>query len=416
MDVICKNTQRRIRTLTDDERNAVIQYVLGETANPYDIPVQPLLSEWYDNERWLKCDCHLATDSNPKVAQSIEHLKQKDNGTLYFARNRSAPMHLDSCAFHDNNSSAPTTAVAHTRVQSRVLNFHSVINTEADATDRKNACSGTRDSGESARRSSLGSLLLTLADEAQINRLNLNDTKVSLSGLTQAVSRFEAADGISLGQVFATSLSSIQQTQLGATLRTLANGWPQKSRPYGLMAGTVKTLDELAYLGSRTTLGHAHTPGPYLVLATFTNKTSEPHNRFYYLMRVATMPIVDQGWPMPVESSLEREVAITLKRLMNSLFKEYGVRLRLDKPLLDTPVGTDNIRCDFILSDQACDRTLAIEVMGFKNAEYRERKERQVQLMRTQYTDLIEVEMSGTEEEKKRSLKNLNIAVRRFFG
>lgn len=416
MDVISKTTQNLIRTLTPDERDAVIQYVLGEQANPDGIPLQPLLIEWYDNGRWLKCDCHPETDDQ-QTTQSIEHLRKQDNGSFDFVRNSSTPLHMESCAFHGNNSSAPAVGTARSKFKNRVLNFHSAINTEIDSSSKEKTSRSTgKDSVESARRSSLGSLLLTLADDAGLNQRNRHDDEISLSGLTKAADQFEVTEGISLSKVFSTSLTVFEQGQLGKTLRTLANDWPQRSRPYGLMAGTIDSLEQLDYQGAKTSLGHPHTSGPYLVLATFTNKPSEPNNRFYYLTRIVTMPIVEKNWPMPVESNLEREVAKTLKRLMYSLLKEYQVEVTLNKPLLDTQVGNGNIRCDFILSDPVSNKTLAIEVMGFKNAEYRERKERQIPLMRTQYSKLIEVEMSGTEEEKKKNLTTLSREVRKFFG
>ncbi|MDO8404264.1 MAG: hypothetical protein Q7T27_12310 [Pseudomonas sp.] len=413
MDVINKTTAQTIRTLTEVERNAITQYVLGETLSTTGIKIQELLTRWHENKRWIKCDCHPRTGAGS--LQSIEHLKKNDAGTLYFVRNSSSAMHSELCAFHSESRSAPRVTAARKTLKSCVLNFHGEISSKGAAASSPNPTrSNNSADGTSQRRSSLGSLMLNLMNEAALNRLSNHNDKVYVASLNEPAKRFEVAKGISLESVFVPSLTT--SGWLDQRLSELAGGWPKKSRPYGMMAGVVNTVERQSYLGSRTHLGHPLTTGPYLVLGTYTNKTSEPGSRNFYLMRIVTIPVVDVSWPMPVESNLEREVAKKLKQLMYSMQQDYNIELSLEKPLIDTAVGKDLVRCDFVLKDSTSKKTLAIEVMGYKDDEYLDRKDRQIPIMRTLYTSLIEVEMSGTEEQKKKSLKTMSIEVRKFFS
>ncbi|MET0777017.1 MAG: hypothetical protein ABWZ65_16260 [Pseudomonas mandelii] len=413
MDVINKTTEQKIRTLSDAERDAITQYVLGESLSSTGIKIQELLTRWYENKRWIKCDCHPRTHADTR--QSIEHLKKNESGTLYFVRNSSSAMHSELCAFHSESRSAPRVKAARTTLKSCVLNFHGEIISESPAVSGANPTrsNGSAD-GTSQRRSSLGSLMLNLMNEASLNRLNSYNDKVYIGSLNKPAERFEVAKGISLESVFLPSLTT--SSWLDQRLGELAGGWPKKSRPYGMMAGVVNTVERHSYLGSRTTLGHPQTVGPYLVLGTYTNKTSEPDSRNFHLMRIVTIPIVEASWLMPVESNLEREVAKKLKQLMYSMQQDYNIELSLEKPLIDTAVGKELVRCDFVLKDKSSQKTLGIEVMGFKGDEYLDRKERQIPIMRTLYNSLIEVEMSGNEEQKKKSLKTMSIDVRKFFS
>ncbi|MFJ7281547.1 hypothetical protein [Pseudomonas sp. NPDC099000] len=414
MDVINKTTAQTIRTLTEVERDAITQYVLGEALSTTGIKIQELLTRWYENDRWFKCDCHPRTVVGSQ--QSIEHLKKNKAGTLYFVRNSSTATHSELCAFHSENRSAPRVKRARKTLKSCVLNFHGEISSQGPAASSSNPTGSNNSAGgTSRRRSSLGSLMLNLMNEAALNRLKNHNDKVYVGGLNEPAKRFEVAKGISLESVFAPSLTS-SVIWLDQKLSELAGDWPKKSRPYGMMAGVVNTVERHSYLGTRTRLGHPLTVGPYLVLGTYTNKTSEPDSHNFYLMRIVTIPVVDVSWPMPVESNLEREVAKKLKQLMYSMQQDYKIELSLEKPLIDTAVGKDLVRCDFVLKDNTSQKTLAIEVMGYKNDEYLDRKERQIPIMRTLYTSLIEVEMSGTEEQKKNSLKTMSIDVRKFFG
>lgn len=412
MDLINKRTKKPDRSVNENERDAIIQYVMGESSSDSGVNIQELLRGLYEDEQWVKCDCHPSTPSG--AGQSVEHLKENDSGLLYFVRNSSSPLHAESCAFYSDSRSAPAVSTKRTVMKSCVLNFHSEIHSEeTNVAANPSEGSRTKSDGVSQRRSSLGSLMLNLMNDASLNRLKTHDQKVYVFDLTAATQRFEVTQGICLNDVFTPSLTA--ESWLDEKLAGMAQNWPKKSRPYGMMAGVVDTLNQLVYLGNKTSLGHHKTVGPHLVLATYTNKTSEPDSLEFHRMRIVTIPVAEKFWPMPVESNLEREVAIKLKQVMRHVHKEYKVELSLEKPLLDTETPEGSVRCDFVLTDNKNPKTLAIEVMGFDDDDYRDRKDRQIPIMRTLYNSLIEVDMSGNEEQKKKMLKKMSIEIQKFF-
>lgn len=410
MDAINKGTKAFHRTLKDNERDAILQYAMGEPHAQSGVKIQSLLKELYEHKRWVRCDCH---SQAPEEKQSIEHLKENDGGLLYFVRNSSSARHSEFCGFYSDSRSAPAKTVKRKVLKSCVLNFHSEIQSEEVVIPASKATgSKTKNTETSERRSSLGSLMLNLMNDAKLNQLEKHDQKVYLNNLTQATTRFFVTEGISLNEVFAPSMAYPEW--LDKKLADMAQDWPKKSRPYGMMADIVETLNEVTYLGNHTPLAPRATVGPYLVLGTYTNKTSEPKSLNFHFMRIVTIPIVEKKWPMPVESDLERQVAIKLKEVMKTIEQRYKINLSLEKPLLDTDVGQSSIRCDFVLKDNKAQKTLAIEVMGMNIDDYRDRKDRQIPIMQSVYDAVIEVDMSGNEQQEKK-LTHMSIAIQKFF-
>lgn len=115
----------------------------------------------------------------------------------------------------------------------------------------------------------------------------------------------------------------------------------------------------------------------------------------HFIARVFYKPCLgDDEW-FPVDSEYERKTLRALIRFKRA-HPELGIQ-KISKPLFDQPVGTSGTtycKPDFVITfkrnGDAKEKTVAIETMGFADANYEARKSRTHPLMFNKYRGLIQ--------------------------
>lgn len=422
MEIISKELTS-IESLDTDTQEMIRDYAMGEYNESVTDQINEFFLKLHDNGYWLKCDCN----SKPP---SIEHV-YKLNNQFNFRWNRNSATHATSCAFYSSYRAKNPEGFSYSRIKTKVLNFHAAIPDDSDV-EELSASRPTQRSpreGESIRRSSLGSLLLMLAENSNLNKLERWNQTPKAADIKMATHDFQVAKDIELSAVYRHNLSVFNLESISSQLINLSARWPSSSRPYGLVSGIIESFDKvqlkaqyrekhIPLFGRTMSLAPNTTEGPFLGICTYTTKEEETSTHNYHLMRTVLIPIVSETWPLPVESGLERKVALTLKDVMKALSGDkYRKTISLEKPLfaVTSNVSKKPIRPDFVLFEREGKKSLIVEVMGIKTLEYIERKKIQVPLMEENHP-VYEIDMTGTPTQQEEALYKLYKHVLKFFG
>lgn len=140
-----------------------------------------------------------------------------------------------------------------------------------------------------------------------------------------------------------------------------------------VIAGSV-TAPQTLTLATDPVLPGMRTPGPFL--GCFLIGPSDPMStRDFGLLRAYLHPMLDRRWLCPVDSALERAVLPVLRGQQAYWAKAHDVRTTLEKPVF--PITRERpLIPDIILHHPPTERRIFVEVMGFDDAGYLERKQR----------------------------------------
>ncbi len=168
--------------------------------------------------------------------------------------------------------------------------------------------------------------------------------------------------------------------------RFMKEKWASIGRPYGLVyalashaAGETVGIEseegkpwELRFPHPVIRPGRQLTAGPYILVATV---TEDPMRRRHFCLQIGTLkPIATHDWWLPVDSNIERRVALRLRDLCRELYARDRISVSIEKPLFQ---HTGLPLSDFILRSADAVRPLAIEVFGTEQCAYHKRKNTQ---------------------------------------
>lgn len=398
-----------IRILDDDEVTA-IENVSGRrisSGREQYLLAEKVLLEMRQREAWLQCDC-VPGDS---PAMNSANLMQ-DTGTLFLAgfNHEHAPhcaMYRPFCGDSGATSSGTRKTAGSQRISYR--SFLPPDDSETRITSPGRPVTPADDRTRRTRRSRIARLLLSLIEDAGLNRLaTLHPLPVrgvmeSVNALRTVTENIEFIRDRRLSEIvrFSPAMSEHGREKLMQELERPDAHWPAgKTRMFFQIFMSDKvTRDEVSFRWPGGELPFRPERGvsingeaqdgarpPYWVILAFrrgidgTVICSEGYA--HALFR--------RGCPVPVDSGLERTTIESLSEVAGWLAKKPDApALSLEKPLFDIEVTLDGekgfVLPDFIVTATKSggkQHTVVVETMGYTDDDYCERKAEQHKGMR----------------------------------
>lgn len=398
-----------IRWLDDDEETAV-KNVAGRRVSAgreQYLLAEKVLREMRQREAWLQCDC-VPGDS---PAMNSANLMQ-DTGTLFLAGFNHE--HAPDCAMYRpfSGDAGATSSGTRKTAGSRRISYRDFL--PLDDTDTRIKAPGrpvapADDRTRRTRRSRIARLLLSLIEDAGLNRLATlhplpsRGVMDSINALRTVTENIEFIRGRKLSEIvrFSPAMSENGRKKLMQELERPDTHWPAgKTRMFfQIFMSDQVTHDEVLFRWPGGELPFRPERGvslngeaqdgarpPYWVILAFrrgmdgTVICSEGYA--HALFR--------RGCPVPVDSGLERTTLESLSEVAGWLVKKPGTpALSLEKPLFDTEVNVDGekgfVLPDFIITASkpgGKQHTVVVETMGYTDDDYCERKAEQHKGMR----------------------------------
>jgi hypothetical protein len=262
--------------------------------------------------------------------------------------------------------------------------------------------------GYAWRREGLATMLRGLQIKSGLNRLSSSAARPKLGDqfrmLRSAANEIEIDDNLPLSRFFCTYAPALQEfmEKVGAA----APQQFKKSRPHGIFITVIDSIADrqllvseemtipvrgrISVFGERD--GHMHETAaersarsPYLAACLVARpKPADP----VCIMKAYVHPCVSHRDLMLVDSNYERRTFAELRRLQQWLSAKRGIRMEIEKPMLDIgnqetlsdPDSASREPCipDFIMRPDPLPAGVApaviIETMGFRSDTYRSRK------------------------------------------
>ncbi|NWJ82435.1 hypothetical protein HX884_23000 [Enterobacter sp. SECR19-1250] len=398
-----------IRWLTGDEETAV-KNISGRRASSgreeYLLAAE-VLREMRQREAWLQCDC-VPGDS---PAMNSANLMQ-DTGTLFLAGFNHE--HAPDCPMYRpfSGDSGATSSGTRKTAGSRRISYRDFLPPDdAETTIRAPGRTAAQadDRTRRTRRSRIARLLLSLIDDAGLNKLDIlhplpsRSVMESVNALRTVTENTEFIRGRHLSEIvrFQPGLTENGREQLMKGLERPDAHWPSgKTRMFfQIFMSDQVTRDDAVFRWSGGELPFRPERGvsingeaqdgarpPYWVILAFrrgmegTVICSEGYA--HALFR--------RGCPVPVDSGLERATLESLSDVAGWLARKPDApTLSVEKPLFDIEVNTDGekgfVLPDFIVTARMPDgkqHTVVVETMGYTDDDYCERKAEQHKGMR----------------------------------
>ena len=405
--------------LNHEQEQALRRVADGDRSEDLQASVLEVLVRAHAERLWLACDCR-GEGGRPPVNAPCRRLG------LYYWRRLSAPhvAHAGGCVYsrarvsvlHKSGNPEPRAPVEppDDRFFTVLLNEPEDLRlADPDASpDLGRARHGNR-------HSKLRQKLFQLVLFAGLNRLpdaEATNAKEWSGRIRQAARRFEVAPGRPLAGLIFPWRRMWQMDRVDARMRAVAKTWPEGHRPQGFFCGAVWGVDDHGVTGgrrgtrldvaarvSRPVIRGTTVSPPYLFMGVV---GLEDGADAWACLSGHAQPIVAMNCPVPVESGAERQAFRTLRKTLRILRREFGaVAFTLGKPLFETNTQYGPCIPDFII--RAHPRAwegrdsvdFMIEVMGFEDEDYRQRKEETHRAMRELGTlCIMEVDWFDTPE------------------
>ncbi|HAV1871858.1 TPA: hypothetical protein JG951_003129 [Enterobacter hormaechei subsp. steigerwaltii] len=398
-----------IRWLTGDEETAV-KNISGRrisTGREEYFLAAEVLREMRQREAWLQCDC-VPGDS---PAMNSANLMQ-DTGTLFLAGFNHE--HAVDCPMYRafSGDAGATSSGTRKTAGSRRISYRDFLPPDDAETTIKapgRPAVPADDRTRRTRRSRIARLLLSLIEDAGLNRLDVlhplpsRGVMESVSALRTITENTEFIRGRLLSEIvrFQPGMSENGRELLMQGLERPDTHWPAgKTRMFfQIFMSDQITRDDVVFRWSGGEMQFRPERGvsingeaqdgarpPYWVILAFrrgmdgTVICSEGYA--HALFR--------RGCPVPVDSGLERTTLESLSEVAGWLARKSGApTLSVKKPLFDIEVSTDGekgfVLPDFIVTARMPDgkqHTVVVETMGYTDDDYCERKAEQHKGMR----------------------------------
>lgn len=399
-----------IRWLRPEEEDAVKAYYSSrEPLSTGELALAgSVLQEMRQKEAWLECDC--VRGEHP--ARNSANL-MKDTGTLFLAG--FSHEHDISCRMYRPFSGDEGATRAGTRktAGSRRVSYRDFLPLDDAATTVKapgRPATPADDRTRRTRRPRIARLLLTLIEDAGINRLDSlyplpsRSVSESIKMLRNVTEQTEFIRGRQLSEIvrFSPGMSENGREQLMKTLERPDAHWPaNKTRMFfQIFTSTKVSRDEVSFIwpdGEQVFLpergvsinGEAQDGArpPYWVILAFRRGMDGS----VICSEGYAHALFRRGCPVPVDSGLERSTLESLSEAVEWLAKKTDApALSLEKPLFDIEVDVEGekgfVLPDFIVTARestGCIHKIVIETMGYTDGDYCLRKAEQHKGMRT---------------------------------
>ena len=342
--------------------------------------------------RWIACSCK----PTEEAAFTIKLLNEK----IYIAAVPSRKQHAQDCPFAREiimspiaGSLQPAPRVGELLEQGVILNLHRDTRNDSDTKNDSYVPSMT---GASWREPKLLRILWSLIHSEKLNIITRSPLPIEdqLSKIHAATIPYFLDRDLRMSDYFGTSISAIRDIK--TRLIESRKRW-NNCRPHGIILVRCRSIEEKALIFSDTfnfplkrlaRPGLESTKGPHIAIFTIAEAPERQGSGWFEGIMGAACPIADWNTLIPVESHNER---VALSRL-RWYFYESKIALPdvvIIKPLIDVmdDSGEIPIRPDFIIQHK--DRQVVLEVMGFDDAAYQDRKERTIPLMRSKYGEVF---------------------------
>lgn len=366
--------------------------------------VEAIIRSFCSRNMWLACDCRAG---EPPILAPVA-------GRLHLRRLMHRPEHIQSCDFYTDPTSSSCSIDSYLApVESDCLNL---LLPQHDGVVGEEHSDGLF--GRNPRnRSSLAKLLMQLIQGANLNQIDATSIQKRFFTQMNDIRKYSQRLSLTVGQnrIF---LSEFFITDRNDMVRLCAKLQEQRKRfgkcaPHGVLLCVVdgrKGDELLCYKRPRLDCGNASISifaepstvrdkervgnrGPYLAICLIGEKGRDGTMG---VIRAYLHPCLAPGKLFPVDSGLERNAFLTLQSIMTELSRRLHTNCMIQKPVFDVGVPTDllNSRArrpvcipDFILhvtsKEWICiqERQAVVEVMGYHDTAYRERKTRVHPLM-----------------------------------
>lgn len=396
------------RWLSDEEETAVKNiYGLKKTSCRHDYMLaESVINEMREADVWLQCSC--LTGEAPALNSAK---LMSETRTLFLAgfgqgHDSLCPMHR---VFKGDEGS--TTSGTRKAAGSKRLNYRDFLPVDESETTikapGKSLITGD-DRTRRKRRPRLARLLLTLIEDAGLNKLSpisplpAQTGRTSIKAIEDAASELEFFRDRKLTEIvrFQPALSPEGQEKLMQELERTEAQWPaRKARVYyQIFMSDLVSRDSATFSwngGDRT-----YAPERGISINGESQEGARPPYWVILAFRRGTdgCVICSEGYahamfrrscPVPVDSELERQTLESISEVAKWLNGKAG-DLTLIKPLFDIEVSVDAekgyVLPDFIIRAKmpdGRDHDVVIETMGYIDDEYCERKAEQHKGMRT---------------------------------
>jgi len=310
---------------------------------------------------------------------------------LYTVVNRNGRLHL-RCFAREHSKDYVGDSAEHRALPGLILNFHRAFGVGSD--DPPENTPDKREERERNDSRRLGSFLYQLLEESGLTVWKApfpSGRAANRVALGNAARRFFLADGIAAEQLFFEDYTKQKAKEATRRLISLEESWPEGGRPYALFAVVANELNEdsilavgrngnarLRVAGILRRPGVPGTRGPFLVLFTYSKDRA---TNTYQAIKAFAVPVLSVDCWLPVESNHERRYLLPIQQLVERLARG-GREVVLRKPMLDIlyPNERRYVRPDVLL--EAGKRLMVIEILGFDDKDYLERKKSQAEVIR----------------------------------
>ena len=411
--LIDRHSRERIYQLTSDEVDALRAYKRGEADAAQRLLCLPLLDRARHDKLWFECGCRREGSQYPDF-----HARRHRNGEYTTANRPSAQIaHAEKCVFrakpkHDRPPPA------------RHPDLIRLFGAARKDTPGPDPDAGPNEYGRpppmpaAELTTTLWGTASKLVRTARLNLLSVADRQSSpgewLAEIAKAAGRLYLPPRVPMSGFLFTDPAAWHSGEVAAKLEKAAPDWPGGGEPGAILCWPVGEVSgrEVDPGGE----GHVEAPGrvvcpsigrrpvigPYLFLGAVDRSTGR-----WACVDACARPIAALDCPVPVDSDYERQALGALRRLVETLAGHPELaallggtlRIELEKPLalIETTAGT--CQPDFLLSvvrprthghvpggpddppylgrfDPRYLAQYVIEVMGFNDRKYEERKKR----------------------------------------
>ncbi len=395
-------------------------YDLKEVKNLYQIPemISKKLKRMYSNNslqrkqdpelieyllqiknsnNWIKCDCN--NDVQNPVIMTI---CQKDE-TIYFSKVHSFCDHHIRCVFYRENTNISKNNLEYIRERKNIEFFGMYKNSDEISLNKSITNHDSKNTRSDIGK--LGRRLFTLVEESGLNcykdeyflQSSANQEAKNIKEIENLVSKNHIVPNIKLSEcfLFKHKISFKDLYTVYDNIKNLHFKWPENYKKHGYILFTTDKIDKvekainiagdniLNLSGSikfiNGVIEKSEDAGPYLVLMSVLHNSKRKSQFEVYDAFAA--PILSRDILIPIESNFERIVLNKIIYAFKMLkIKNKNSNFSITKPLFDIEIFNERCRPDFIIDMDS--KKFIIEVMGFENDEYLERKERTHHIMK----------------------------------
>lgn len=414
LDLVRNPSLEHVRVLSALEEAALRDEKAG-TANPAMKKIYRRATRHIrDKNYWILCDCRSEGSARPRIV--LRELGP-DNILLVNPPNSSVP-HAGSCVFRLREKQARRIVIADGFLDPfPFLDAHR--NRQGQSGEKKKSGSG----GLSRARDplALSDILKRFISEARLNTLAGVERFASqeewLPEIRRAAEQFKIAPGIPASEFLFTDPASWQRGEVLAKLEDAEERWPERRRPFGLLCWVALDVKECEVNAVNRAEGWIRASTPVISPIIYERRVKEPYlflgavarsdrARGWECRMAYAQPIVAPERPIPVDSDYERQALRSLPQLVHDLRNDGelqerlggAVRVELHKPLFPFNVAGGPCVPDILVTVTRPGRSghrpgdadrgrpkgryedrhtvrYIIEVMGFDDEEYEQKKE-----------------------------------------